>query len=328
MWAPNAVSRFPVTLLYELMKRSATPLSATQILAEAGPLTAPMIRRRWSTLSSRSLKGASQAAGLDLAVASVDLTTLEGADTPGRVRRLVARAVVPDPDDLTCPRPAAVCVYPNLVETARTEIDRRGAHDVAVASVAGAFPSGHAPLKIRLDEIRRAVESGADEIDIVVDRNLFLSGRYQQFLEELVLARQASEGARLKTILETGELGCVENIWRAAWLAALAGTDFLKTSTGKSAVGATPEAVWVLAEVAARFNESGASPIGVKISGGVRSAKDALRLMLLVADRTGPGGLAPSRFRLGASTLLDDLCAQRRFHRTGSYWGPEYFPLG
>lgn len=300
----------------------------TDLLANVGPLTLPAVLRRWRSLSSRSLKGTSQDAGLDLAISSVDLTTLEGADTPGRVRRLVAKATCPDPADLSCPLPAAVCVYPNLVSTARAELDRRGISSIAVASVAGAFPSGHSPLAVRLAEIRYAVESGADEIDIVIDRNLFLSGRLEKLHEELVAAREAAGPAKLKTILETGELGSVENVWRAAWVAASAGTDFLKTSTGKSGVGATPEAVWALAEVAARFSEVSGRPLGVKISGGVRSAKDALRLMLLVADRTGPAGLDPSRFRLGASTLLDDLCAQRRFHRTGSYWGPEYFPAG
>ncbi len=298
------------------------------LLAAVGPLTAPMVLRRWQSISSRSLKGDSQDAGLDLAIKSVDLTTLEGADTPGRVRRLVAKAITPDPEDANCPRPAAVCVYPNLVSVARTELDRRGGGSIAVASVAGAFPSGHSPLPVRLAEIRHAVAEGADEIDIVIDRNLFLSGRYGQLHDELVAAREAAAGARLKTILETGELGSLENIWRAAWIAASAGTDFLKTSTGKSGVGATPEAVWVLAEVAGRFTAQTGDVLGVKISGGVRSAKDALRLMMLVADRTGASGLDPSRFRLGASTLLDDLCAQRRYHRSGRYWGPEYFPVG
>jgi deoxyribose-phosphate aldolase len=302
--------------------------TAREVLDAAGALTQPMVMRRWGSLASRSLKGRSQDAGLDLAVACVDLTTLEGADSPGRVRRLVTRAVTPDPADLTCPRPAAVCVYPNLVGVAREELDRRGAHDVAVASVAGAFPSGLAPLQVRLTEIRAAVADGADEIDIVIDRGLFLAGRYQQVLDELTAAREAAGPARLKTILETGELGSVENIWRASWLAAEAGTDFLKTSTGKSGTGATPEAVAALAMCAAEFNRTSSVPLGVKISGGVRSAKDALRLMLLVSDHAGAEALDPSRFRLGASTLLDDLCAQRRFHRTGRYWGPEYFPLG
>ena len=302
--------------------------TANEILEAAGLLTQPMVLRRWSSLAARSLKGASQDAGLDLAIACVDLTTLEGADSPGRVRRLVTRAVTPDPDDLACPRPAAVCVYPNLVAVARAELDRRNVGDVAVASVAGAFPSGLAPLPARLAEIRAAVDAGADEIDIVIDRSLFLAGRYQQVLDELMASREAAGPARLKTILETGELGSLENIWRAAWLAAAAGTDFLKTSTGKSGTGATPDAVAALAMCAAEFNAAHGTSMGVKISGGVRSAKDALRLMLLVAEHAGPDALVPSQFRLGASTLLDDLCAQRRFHRTGRYWGPEYFPLG
>lgn len=302
------------------------------VLASLPPLSATMISRRCQTLASRSLKGDSQAAGLDLAIRCVDLTTLEGADSPGRVRRLVARAITPDPSDLTCPSPAAVCVYPNLVASARTALGVPGAgtasSNIKIASVAGAFPSGLAPLPVRLDEIRSAVASGADEIDIVIDRGMFLAGRYQEVFNDLVAARQAAGPARLKTILETGELTTVENIWRAAWLAALAGTNFLKTSTGKSGVGATPEAVWVLAAVAQRFAEATGQPLGVKISGGVKSAKDALRLMLVVADHTGSQGLVPDRFRLGASTLLDDLCAQRRFHATNRYWGPEYFPLG
>lgn len=303
-----------------------TYASADEFLSSLEPLSASMINRRTQTLASRSLKGDSQAAGLDLAIACVDLTTLEGADSPGRVRRLAARALSPDPDDSSCPQPAAVCVYPNLVSVARAALGSDST--VNVASVAGAFPSGLAPLESRLTEIRQAVADGADEIDIVVDRSLFLAGRYQEVFAELRAAREAAGSAHLKTILETGELGSVENIHRAAWLAAVAGTDFLKTSTGKSGTGATQEAVWVLAAVAARFADASGRSLGVKISGGVRSAKDALRLMLMVADHVGSSGLVPDRFRLGASTLLDDLCAQRRFHATGRYWGPEYFPLG
>jgi deoxyribose-phosphate aldolase len=307
---------------------SGVDVAVRESLDSLPPLTKPQVSRRWGALAAHSLKGRSQAAGLDLAIRTVDLTTLEGADSPGRVQRLVARAVTPDPDNLDCPRPAAVCVYPNLVSVARHALDGRGATGIAVASVAGAFPAGLGPLESRLSEIRQAVSDGADEIDIVLDRSLFLAGKYEQVFDELRQAREAAGPARLKTILETGELGSLENIWRASWLAASAGTDFLKTSTGKSAVGATPEAVWVLATCASRFNSVTGADVGVKISGGVRSAKDALRLMLLVADAAGPAALEPSRFRLGASTLLDDLCAQRRFHRTGSYWGPEYFPLG
>jgi deoxyribose-phosphate aldolase len=307
---------------------AAGAVDAGAALDSLPPLTRPQVLRRWQALASHSVKGDAQVAGLDLALRCVDLTTLEGADSPGRVSRLVARAVSPDPEDTSCPRPAAVCVYPNLVATARDRLERLGAKDIAVASVAGAFPSGLSSLPTRLADIRSAVADGADEIDIVLDRSLFLAGRYAQVFDELRQAREAAGTARLKTILETGELGSLDNVWRAAWLCAAAGTDFLKTSTGKSAVGATPDAVWALATCASRFNALTGQDVGVKISGGVRSAKDALRLMLLVGDAAGGAALDPVRFRLGASTLLDDLCAQRRFHRTGAYWGPEYFPLG
>ena len=303
-----------------------TDATIRKAIASLGPLPEPMIAYRCATLQSRSIKGDAQAAGLDLAIACVDLTTLEGADTTERVHRLAARAVTPDPDDPSCPRPAAVCVYPSRVSDARKHLDALGGSDVAVASVAGAFPSGLAPREVRLREIEMAVADGASEIDIVIDRGLLLAGRYSSVFDELRAARQATGSARLKVILETGELGSLDVIRHACWLAAAAGADFLKTSTGKSGTGATPTAAWVLANTAEQYRLLTGRRVGVKISGGVRHAKDALRYMLIIADQLGTEGLHPAWFRIGASSLLDDLCAQRRFHATGRYWGAEYFP--
>jgi deoxyribose-phosphate aldolase len=289
-------------------------------------LSEPMVRARVEALSTRSVKADAQAAAWDLSIACMDLTTLEGADTPGRVARLAARAVLPDPEDPTCPSVAAVCVYPTRVADARAALDRLGGGHVAVASVASGFPAGLTPREARMIEITAAVADGASEIDTVLDRAAFLSGDLDAVAQRIVEEKAACGPAKLKVILETAELGSPDAVWRAAWLAARSGADVLKTSTGKGPGGADLVSAWVLATVARDAGAELDRIIGVKISGGVRTAKDAVRYLLVVDDVAGPEALVPSRFRFGASGLLDDLVAQRRFHTTGRYHGPAYFP--
>ncbi|HEY8452815.1 MAG: deoxyribose-phosphate aldolase [Micromonosporaceae bacterium] len=271
-------------------------------------------------LAGRSVTGSAEARTLDLAIGLVDLTTLEGADTPGTVRALCARARRPDPADPTCPAVAAVCVYPALVATAAAELTESG---VRVASVATAFPSGQAPLDVRLAEVAAAVAAGADEIDMVINRSAFLSGRYRQVYEEIVAVREACGGARLKVILETAELGTYDNVRRAAWLAMLAGADFLKTSTGKVRPGATLPATLVLLEAVRDLAAATGRRVGVKAAGGIRTARDAIRYLVLVDAVLGADWLHPDRFRFGASALLTDLVARRTRVAAGTAGGPE-----
>ncbi|HEV8055874.1 MAG TPA: deoxyribose-phosphate aldolase [Nocardioidaceae bacterium] len=279
---------------------------------------------RAATLSTRSIKTTAKAYAIDLAIAMIDLTTLEGADTHGKVRALCAKAQRPDPADPSCPSVAAVCVYPDMVPVARAALDG-GA--VKVASVATAFPSGRAALDIKLADTRDAVEAGADEIDMVIDRGAFLSGHYQQVFDEIVAVQQACSGAHLKVILETGELATYDNVRRASWLAMLAGADVIKTSTGKISPAATLPVTMVMLEAVRDFRDSTGRQVGVKAAGGIRTAKDAIRHLVLVNETAGADWLDPERFRIGASSLLNDLLMQRTKLVTGRYSGPDYFTL-
>jgi deoxyribose-phosphate aldolase len=254
----------------------------------------------------------------------VDLTTLEGADTPGKVRSLCAKAVHPDPSDLTTPSVAAVCVYPDLVETA---VDALGGAPVQVASVATAFPSGRAPLPTKLADVRDAVAAGATEIDMVIDRGAFLAGRYLQVYEEIVATREACGVAHLKVILETGELATLDNVRRASWLALLAGGDFIKSSTGKITPAATPPVALVMLEAVRDFAQTTYELRGVKVAGGIRASKEAIRYLVMVNEIAGEQWLDPSLFRFGASSLLNDLLLQRHKLRTGAYDGADYVTL-
>ena len=254
----------------------------------------------------------------------IDLTTLEGQDTPGKVRALCAKAKRPDPADPTAPMVAAVCVYPDLAQVAADELAGSGVH---VASVATAFPSGRASLEVKLADVKYAVAAGADEVDMVIDRGAFLSGRYQQVFDEITAVKQASDGAHLKVILETGELVTLDNVRRASWLAMLAGADFIKTSTGKVAPAATLPVTLVMLEAVRDFREDHGRQVGVKAAGGIRTAKDALRYLVLVNETAGEDWLDPRWFRLGASSLLNDLLMQRTKLATGRYSGPDYFTL-
>jgi deoxyribose-phosphate aldolase len=287
---------------------------------------------RTATLSTRSVKTTAKARALDLAVTMIDLTTLEGRDTPGRVRALCAKAMRPDPTDPRCPPVAAVCVYPDMVATARDAL--RGG-EVEVAGVATAFPSGRAALDVKLADARSAVEAGADEVDMVIDRGAFLAGDYQRVHDEIVAVRQECTrpgeahrpSARLKVILETGELGTYDNVRRASWLAMLAGADFVKTSTGKVSPAATLPVTLVMLEAVRDFRDATGRQVGVKPAGGIRTAKDAIRYLVLVHETVGEDWLTPAWFRLGASSLLNDLLMQRARMTTGRYAGPDHFTL-
>jgi deoxyribose-phosphate aldolase len=279
---------------------------------------------RAAGLATRSIKKGAKLQALEMAVAMVDLTTLEGADTPGKVRAMCAKARQPDPSDLTVPPVAAVCVYPDLVGVAKDAVAGSG---VAVASVATAFPSGRASLAVKLADVEDAVRAGADEVDMVIDRGAFLAGRYGQVYAEIRAVGEACGPAHLKVILETGELATLDNVARASWLAMLAGADFIKTSTGKVTPAATPPTALVMLAAVRDFEQTTGRRVGVKVAGGIRTAKDAIRYLVLVNEVAGPGWLTPELFRIGASTLLNDLLMQRSKQLTGHYAGPDYFTV-
>src|SRR5580693_767556 len=265
---------------------------------------------RAAVLASRSIKTTAKRLALDLAISMIDLTTLEGQDTPGKVRAMCAKAKHPDPTDPTVPMVAAVCVYPDL------------------ADVAAGFPSGRASLEVKLADVRSAIAAGADEVDMVIDRGAFLSGKYQLVFDEIAAVHEVCRGeAHLKVILETGELVTLDNVRRASWLAMLAGADFIKSSTGKVTPAATLPVTLVMLEAVRDFRETHGRQVGVKPAGGIRTAKDAIRYLVLVNETAGEDWLDPRWFRLGASSLLNDLLMQRTKMATGRYCGPDYFTL-
>ncbi|MGW0431603.1 deoxyribose-phosphate aldolase [Micromonospora sp. NPDC003197] len=303
--------------------------------------------QRAAMLGTRSIKTTAKAWAIDLAIRMVDLTTLEGADTPGKVRALSAKARRPDPADPTCPSVAAVCVYPAMVPVAAEALGGSGAGSgrpsgrpgqsdgvlpaglgvVHLASVATAFPSGQAPLAVKLADTEAAVAAGADEIDMVINRGAFLSGRYREVYDEIVAVKAACGDAHLKVILETGELVTYDNVRRASWLAMLAGGDFIKTSTGKVPVAATLPVTLVMLEAVRDFRAATGRQVGVKPAGGIRTTKDAIKYLVMVNETVGADWLHPDWFRFGASTLLNDLLMQRTKLTSGSYPGPDYFTL-
>jgi deoxyribose-phosphate aldolase len=278
---------------------------------------------RAASLGTRSVKAASKAWAIDLAIRMVDLTTLEGMDSPGKVRAMCAKALRPDPTDPSAPPVAAVCVYGDLVGTARSVVG----DSVHVAAVATAFPSGRASLAVKLLDTRDAVAAGADEIDMVIDRGAFLSGEYQRVFDEIVAVKEACGGAHLKVILETGELRTLDNVRRASWLAMLAGADFIKTSTGKVVPAATPPVALVMLEAVRDFESMTGRLIGVKAAGGIRTSKDAIKYLVIVNETVGDRWLTPDLFRFGASTLLNDLLQQRQRMASGHYSGPDYVTI-
>ncbi|MFI6344438.1 deoxyribose-phosphate aldolase [Streptomyces sp. NPDC050560] len=280
------------------------------------------LEARAAALGTRSIKTTAKAFAIDLAISMIDLTTLEGADTPGKVRALGAKGAYPDPTDRTAPRVAALCVYPDMVPVARAAVAGTG---IRVASVATAFPSGRAPLAVKLADVRDAVAAGADEIDMVIDRGAFLAGDFLAVYEQIRAVRAECGGAaRLKVIFETGELSTYDNIRRACWLGMLGGADFIKTSTGKVGVNATPANTLVLLEAVRDFHAATGVRVGVKPAGGIRTSKDAVKFLVLVNETAGEGWLSNHWFRFGASSLLGDLLMQRQKLRTGHYSGPDY----
>jgi deoxyribose-phosphate aldolase len=275
-----------------------------------------MVEQRAASFTKRSIKNEAKLEGLKLAVSMMDLTTLEGADTPGKVRHLCAKALQPMDARYECPRVAAVCVYPNLVKTAVVLLAGSGIH---IASVATAFPSGQAPLKTKLEEVRMAVKDGADEIDMVIDRGAFLSGNYGKVFDEITAVREACGETHLKVILETGELKTYDNVRLASAIAIRAGAHFIKTSTGKVSPAATlPVTLVMLEAIRDHYFESG-DMIGMKPAGGIRTAKEALQYLVMVKETLGAAWLSPEWFRFGASGLLTDVNMQIAKMSDGAY---------
>jgi deoxyribose-phosphate aldolase len=292
------------------------------LLASLSGVDAVGVEARAAKFATRSIKRTTKSAMLDLSISMVDLTTLEGADTPGRVGSLCAKARRPDPRDPTVPSVAAVCVYPDLVAEARSAL---AGSTVRVASVATAFPSGRASMTVKLADVHEALDAGAHEIDMVIDRGAFLSGRLGQVFDEIVAVKEACGEAHLKVILETGELVTYDNVRRASWLAMLAGADFIKTSTGKVSASATTPVAMVMLEAVRDFAESTGTLVGVKVAGGIRTSKDAFKYLVLVNETVGSLWLTPDRFRFGASSLLNDLLMQRLRQQRGTYIRPDEF---
>jgi deoxyribose-phosphate aldolase len=294
------------------------------------------LEQRAASLATRSIKTSSKQWALDKIITLIDLTTLEGADTPGKVRSLVAKAMTPDPSDATTPRVAAVCVYGDMVPVA---IDALGSvHGdpdeglISVAAVATAFPSGRASLAVKLADTKDAVAAGADEIDMVIDRGAFLAGRYGEVFDQIAAVKEACRrpdgtAASLKVILETGELVTYDNVRRASWLSILAGGDFIKTSTGKVQPAATLPVTLLMLEVVRDWHLLTGQRIGVKPAGGIRASKDAIRYLVTVAETVGEDWLVPSLFRFGASILLNDVLLQRQKMTTGHYSGADYVTI-
>ena len=294
-------------------------------LPRIGSVDAVALEERAASLAKRSIKKAAKVFALELAIRTTDLTTLEGSDTPGKVAALSSKAIRPDPGDPGVPSCAAICVYPNLVPVAKERVHGTG---VKVAAVATGFPSGQYPTTLKIADVRSAVELGADEIDMVIDRGAFLSGRYAKVYDEIVQTKEAcGDDVHLKVILETGELGTYDNVRRATLLAIAGGADFVKTSTGKINPAATLPVALCMLEAVRDVHEETGRRIGFKAAGGIRQAKQAIQHLVLVHETLGPDWLTPDLYRLGASSLLNDILMQLRKEKTGAYQGPDYFTL-
>jgi deoxyribose-phosphate aldolase len=293
-------------------------------LPRIGSVDAVALEERAATLAKRSIKRESKLQAFELAVRMMDLTTLEGADTPGKVAALCSKAVRPDPVDRSVPPVAAVCVYPNLVPVAAARL--RGT-SVRVASVATGFPSGQVPLETKLEEVRWVVENGADEVDMVIDRGAFLSGRYAKVYDEICKVKEASGDAHLKVILETGELGTYDNVRRASLLAMAAGADFIKTSTGKIDPAATLPVTLCMLEAIRDVHEETGRVVGMKPAGGIRTAKQAVQHLVVLHETLGLRWMTPDLYRFGASSLLNDVLMQIRKQKTGHYQSRDYFTI-
>jgi deoxyribose-phosphate aldolase len=293
-------------------------------LPRIGSVDAVAVEERAAALAKRSIKREAKVFALELAIRMMDLTTLEGADTPGKVSALASKGIRPDPTDPGVPSVAAICIYPNLVPTALERVRGTG---VKVASVATAFPSGQAPLDVKLAEVRDVVEMGADEVDMVIDRGAFLAGRYAKVYDEIVKVKEASGEAHLKVILEVGELGTYDNVRRASLLAMAAGADFIKTSTGKLPAAATLPVTLVMLEAIRDVYDETGRMVGMKPAGGIRVAKQAVQYLVQLYETLGADWMTPDLYRIGASSLLNDVLMQLRKERTGAYQSPDYFTI-
>ena len=305
-----------------------TDASLRKFLTDLPGVDAVGADSRAAMLATRSIKTTSKRWAIDTAISMVDLTTLEGADTQGKVQALCAKAVRPDPTDLSVPSVGAVCVYNDMVSIARTHLDLIGGTHVPVAAVSTAFPSGRASMEVKIQDTKDAIAAGAAEIDMVIDRGAFLSGKYIEVFNEIVAIKEiCGDKAHLKVIFETGELVTYDNVRQASYLAMLAGADFIKTSTGKIAPAATPPVVLVMLEAVRDFYEMAGVRIGVKPAGGIRNTKDAIKQLVLVNETAGPEWLTPKLFRIGASALLNDLLMQRMKMDDGYYASPQYVTI-
>jgi len=283
---------------------------------------------RAAMLATRSIKTSSKLWAIDTAISMIDLTTLEGADTPGKVTALCTKAVRPDPSDNSVPHVGAVCVYNDMVKVACAHLDNNGGKEIPVAAVSTAFPSGRASLDVKKQDTEDAIASGATEIDMVIDRGAFLSGNLEKVFTEIVCIKEiCGDRAHLKVILETGELVTYDNVRRASFLAMAAGADFIKTSTGKVSPAATAPVVLVMLEAVRDYYAMTGKKIGVKPAGGIRTTKDAIKQLVLVNETAGPDWLDPKLFRIGASALLNDLLMQRMKMKSGQYSGRNYVTL-
>lgn len=305
-----------------------TEKSLKDFLDDLSPVDQVGVEARATMLATRSIKTTSKAWAIDMAISMVDLTTLEGADTPGKVKALCAKAVRPDPTDPTVPSVGAICVYNDMVKVARSELDLIGGKHIPVAAVSTAFPSGRASISVKKQDTIDALNAGATEIDMVIDRGAFLAGKISQVFEEIKIIKEiCGSKAHLKVIFETGELVTYDNVRKASFIAMLAGADFIKTSTGKVVPAATAPVVLVMLEAVRDYFALTGSKIGVKPAGGIRTTKDAIKQLVLVNETAGPDWLTPSLFRIGASALLNDLLMQRIKMRTGHYASANYVTM-
>ncbi len=300
------------------------PGSLGALVDRVGGVDQVGVVERVNSLRRRSIKRESKVWALELAVRMIDLTTLEGKDTEGKVRALCAKGMRPDPADPGVPSVAAICIYPALIAVAKEAL--RGSA-VKVASVATGFPSGQTFTDVKLAEVRGAVEAGADEVDMVIDRGAFLSGDYSAVFDEIVAVRAVAGQAHLKVILETGELETFDNVRRASILAMAAGADFVKTSTGKVSPAATLPVTLVMLEAIRDFHRRTGRAVGMKPAGGIRTAREAIQYLVVLYETLGPRWMTPDLFRFGASSLLNDLLMQLTKERTGRYQGPDYFSI-
>ncbi|GHD82557.1 deoxyribose-phosphate aldolase [Salinibacterium amurskyense] len=336
MTIEKAIALAPAERAVNLIGSDLTEKSLKLHLEGLSGVDAVGLEQRAAGLGTRSIKTTSKAWALDTIIKLIDLTTLEGADTPGKVRSLAAKAMLPDPADALTPQVAAVCVYGDMVPYAADALGSAWSNGsdngINVAAVATAFPSGRSSLPIKIMDTKEAVANGADEIDMVIDRGAFLSGKYGVVFDQIVAVKEACRRengtyAHLKVILETGELNTYDNVRKASWLSILAGGDFIKTSTGKVSPAATLPVTLLMLEVVRDWHLLTGEKIGVKPAGGIRSSKDAIKYLVTVAETVGEEWLQPHLFRFGASSLLNDVLLQRQKLTTGHYSGPDYVTI-